>query len=108
MWILVMRAAEFPLQVAPYGLVVGVFRSGGDTLTGAIIEFVCLWVFSLPLTWLSANVWHLPFVMIFAISKLAEDTPKLVMSLIHFFRKKWIRPVTPEGKAGLSAYLKSE
>ena len=108
MWILVMRAAEFPLQVAPYGFVVGVFRSGGDTLTGAIFEFVCLWIFSLPLTWLAANIWHLPFVMIFAISKLAEDTPKLVMCLIHFCRKKWIRPVTPEGKAGLAAYLKSE
>ena len=97
-------ALEMPLRNIPYIQIVGVFRSGGDTLYGMFCDVSTLWVLAVPVAYLAANVWHLPFVWVFIIAYLTEDIPKAVLCLQRFFSKKWLKPVTPEGIRGLEKW----
>ncbi len=105
MAILLIYALEVPFRNIPYVQVVGVFRSGGDTFRGMIYDLVCLWILAIPATYLSAYVFHWPFPIVFAVLYLMEDLPKCILCLRYFHSRKWLRPVTAEGKAGLKAYL---
>ena len=102
--ILVLRVLEYPLQMACYALVVGVYRGGGNTLTVMILELICLWAISIPVTWVCANILHLPFAWVFLISRAAEDLPKYVYIRWNYHQGKWLKPVTKEGIEGLAAY----
>ena len=95
---------ELPLRNIGYIQVVGIFRSGGDTVYGMICDVGGLWVFAIPAAALAAVVFHLPFLWVFIIAYLAEDLPKAVICLHRYFSKRWIKPVTEEGLAGLDAY----
>lgn len=99
---------EMAVRNTPYIQLVGVFRSGGDTLPGMIFEGASLWLISIPLTYLAANWLQLPFLGVVAVAYLGEDIPKLTMCMIRFLSKKWLKPVTPEGKAGLEAFRREE
>ncbi|MBQ3179203.1 MAG: MATE family efflux transporter [Clostridia bacterium] len=102
--LLMVYALEIPLRNIPYIQIVGVFRSGGDTTTGVLYDLSCLWGLSLPVTLLTAFVLKLPFVAVFAIMYISEDVIKSFLCLRHFRSTGWIRPVTPEGKAGLEVW----
>ncbi len=95
---------EMPVRNTPYIQLVGVFRSGGDTLPGMIYEGASLWLISIPLTYVAANVLHLPFLAVVAAAYLGEDIPKLTLCMRRFLSLKWLKPVTAEGKAGLEAF----
>ena len=97
-----------PVRNTPYIQLVGVFRSGGDTLPGMIYEGCALWLVSIPLTLLAAHWLHLPFLAVVAVAYLGEDIPKLLLCLRRFRSGKWLKPVTPEGRAGLEAYRKEK
>jgi len=99
---------EMPVRNLPYLQMVGVFRSGGDTLRGMIYELGSLWLISIPLTWAAASWLHLPFVAVVAVAYLGEDLPKMLLCLRHFVSGRWLMPVTPEGRAGLEAYRKEK
>ena len=88
----------------PYITVVGIFRSGGDTTMGTIVELVVLWCFSVPMTFIAATVWKLPFLAVYAIMYLCEDIPKSIFFLIYWRSGKWIRPVTEAGVNGLKEF----
>lgn len=95
--ILIIYASELMLRLIPYMTIVGIFRSGGDTLRGMIYDFTCLWLFSLPLTFVAAFVLHLPFPVVFAVMLYAEDIIKVFLCIHHFRSGKWVRPVTLAG-----------
>ena len=99
-------AIELPLRNIPYIQIVGIYRSGGDTLYGMLCDVGTLWVFAVPVAYLAANVWHLPFVWVYMLAYLTEDIPKVVICLQRFFSKKWLKPVTPEGIEGLAEWRK--
>ena len=99
---------EVSFRNISYVQVVGVFRSGGDTLTGMFFDLGALWLISIPLTLLAANVLHLPFLGVVMCAYLGEDIPKSLLSIRHFRSMKWLRPVTPEGQAGLEAWRREE
>lgn len=88
----------------PYVQIVGVFRSGGETMRGMLFDLSALWCVSIPAAWLCANVFHLPFVLVVAAAYLGEDVPKAAMCLHYFKSKKWLKPVTKEGQEGLRLY----
>ena len=95
---------EYCFRNISYVQVVGVFRSGGDTLTGMIFDLASLWVVAIPLALLSARVLHLSFLGVVILAYLGEDIPKSILCLIHFKSMRWLKPVTEEGRAGLKAY----
>lgn len=88
----------------PYLTVVGIFRPGGDTMTGMVIELVVLWLFSVPVTFLMANVFGLPFLTVYIIMYLAEDLPKSMIFFLYYRSCKWLRPVTDAGVKALEEF----
>lgn len=92
----------------PYVQIVGVFRSGGETVRGMLFDLLCLWCVSIPVAWLSANVLHLPFVLVVAAAYLGEDIPKAALCLRYFKSRQWLKPVTREGQEGLRRYWEEQ
>lgn len=103
-WVLVIYSVWIIVRNVPYLTVVGIFRPGGDTAMGMIIEIGALWCFSVPITFLAANVWHLPFLTVYAIMYLCEDIPKAIFFYLYWRSGKWIRPVTEAGVQGLKEF----
>ena len=106
--IAIVYAATMPMRNFQYVIITGIFRSGGDTKTGLRYDLLCLWGIAVPAAIVMAFVLKLPFVMVYALSIVFEDTPKLVLCLKHFLSKKWIMPVTETGKAALEEYKKEK
>jgi len=89
-----------------YVQIVGVFRSGGDSFCGMLYDLGSIWLVSIPLTLLAANVLHLPFIAIVMVAYLGEDIPKSILCLWHFKTGRWLKPVTPEGREALDRFRK--
>lgn len=95
--IMIIYAVAFPFRIMPYLEVVAIFRSGGDTVTGAKFELFCLWALSVPATLIAVYLFKVPFVVAYMIMYIFEDIPKNIFSFKFYFSKKWIKPVTQEG-----------
>lgn len=106
--IAIVYAITMPTRNFQYVIITGVFRSGGDTKTGLRYDLLCLWGIAVPAAVIMAFVLKLPFVMVYALSIVFEDMPKLILCLRHFLSKKWIMPVTETGKAALADYKKEK
>ena len=99
---------ELPLRNIPYIQIVGIFRSGGDTVIGMVCDVGSLWVLAIPAAAVASKVFGLPFNTVFMIAYLAEDIPKAIMCITRYLSKKWIKPVTSEGIAGLEEWKNSK
>ena len=99
-WIIVRNVA--------YITVVGIFRPGGDTSFGMIVELFVLWGFSVPMTYIAANVLHLPFLLVYVVMFLCEDIPKSLIFIPYWRSGRWVKPVTEAGCAGLAKLLSEE
>ena len=104
--VIIFCCLEVPFRNITYVQVVGVFRSGGDTVHSMLYDMGSLWLVSVPAAFLAANVFHAPFLGVVAAAYLGEDIPKSLLCLRHFRTKRWLKPVTAEGIAGLEAYRK--
>lgn len=99
--LMIIYACAFPMRMFSYLQVVSVFRSAGDTVTGAKFDLISLWALSVPATLISVYVFKVPFIAAFAIMYIFEDIPKTIMCLKYYLSKKWIKPVTKEGQQAL-------
>ena len=105
MSIMAFYAFEFTIRQVPFLMIVGIFRSGGDTVTGVKYDLLTLWGLSIPATLIAVYVLKVPFTVAFAVMYIFEDYIKSIMCLKYYKSMKWIKPVTSEGKDGLSEYL---
>lgn len=73
--------------------IVGVFRAGGDTKFGLILDIASMWLFSIILAALGAFVfqWSVPVVYLFIMS---DELVKLPFSFWRYRSKKWLKNVT--------------
>ena len=92
--IIIIYAAEMCFRNIPYTMICAVFRSGGDSFTGAKYDIICLWLLAIPITFVAAFWLKLPFPLVMLTEYLVEDVPKCIMCLKHFKSRKWIKPVT--------------
>ena len=105
--LMIIYSCAFPMRMFSYLQVVSVFRSAGDTVTGAKYDLISLWALSVPATLIAVYFFKVPFIAAFAIMYIFEDIPKTIMCLKFYLSKKWIKPVTKEGREALSQ-MKSE
>lgn len=103
--IMIIYACELPVRLIPYIQVVGIFRSGGDTVNGVKYDLFCLWCLSVPATLIAVHVFNAPFVVAFAIMYIFEDYFKTFLCLRHYRSYKWIKPVTDEGASALKKFM---
>ena len=80
------------------------YRSPGDAAYGTILEITFMWLMVLPFVYLTGMVWHAPFLIIFACCYIDEPI-RFVLMQRHMYSGKWIKPVTPEGRAALPGFM---
>ena len=91
--VLAICALEMVLHNVPAILVMGIFRAGGDTRYGLIIDCITMYLIGLPLTMLSGLYLHWSVPMTYLVMYLSEDIVKCAAYLLHYRSGKWIRPV---------------
>ncbi len=97
--------AEYGIRNIPYIQIVGIFRPGGDTAIGLRYDGICLWGISMPLTVVAAFVLKWPAPAVFATMLLAEDIVKGIMCIRRYKSRKWLKPITQEGREALAEFL---
>lgn len=75
--------------------IVGILRSGGDTLFSLLLDVGTLWIVGVPATGLAALVFHWPLEWVYACTFL-EEIVKIAGGLPHFKQKKWMNVLTQE------------
>ena len=78
----------------PYTLVCGVFRAGGDTKSGLIIDAVNLYGLGIPAVLITGLLLKTEFIIIIMAMFIFEDTLKTILCIKHFRSKKWIKQLT--------------
>ncbi|MBO4934910.1 MAG: MATE family efflux transporter [Clostridia bacterium] len=73
--------------------IVGVFRAGGDTRMGLLLDVGTLWFICLPLGFLAAFVWNLDVKWVFIIL-ISDELLKFPIVLWRFSSMKWLNNVT--------------
>jgi Na+-driven multidrug efflux pump len=91
--LLVIFAIDAVVRYIPYVEVVGIFRAGGDTKMGLIIDLLCHYLFITPAVVLCGLVFKLPFITTYIIMLAVDDVSKLVISIPYYRTMKWIKPV---------------
>lgn len=87
---IIMRGLMFAFDAFNMTSVVGVFRSGGDTLFAMFMDVGFLWLLALPLGWMAVLVWHLPFWAVY-LCILTEPVCKAIVGVIRLMSNKWLR-----------------
>jgi len=100
---LVLYVFTAPMRTANY-IQVNMYRAGGETKAGMFLEVGGIWIFGVPLVCLTGLVWGAPFIIIFLMIYV-EDMVKLFIEPVYLFSARWIKPVTPQGKAELEAFF---
>lgn len=78
-----------------------IYRAGGESRVGTFIELGAIWLVTVPLVLLTGLVFHAPFVVVF-IASMFEEFVKLPIELKYLLSRRWIKPVTEQGRAALA------
>lgn len=87
----VMLISSFFLWVRAFNAVnvVGVLRSGGDTMFSMLLDLGVMWLVGVPLALLTGLVLHWPLPAVYLITQL-EECVKVCIGLPRFLSKRWI------------------
>lgn len=73
----------------------GIFVAGGDSKFGFWCDIIVMWGIIIPLTFLSAFVWHLPPITLFVFICL-DEVLKMPIALIRYRQFKWLNNITQD------------
>ena len=90
---LMVLMVSYPFKSFNMCIIVGVCRSGGDTIFAAIMDVLTLWVVALPIGYITALVLGLEPWMAYAFI-LAEEPIKTIMGFIRLRSQRWLHDVT--------------
>ncbi len=76
-------------------VIVGIFRSGGDTKFALVLELGSVWIIGVPLAFLGAFLWKLPVYWVVVLVSL-EEVVKAVIGLPRVISKKWAKNMVDE------------
>jgi Na+-driven multidrug efflux pump len=81
-------------------MICGIFRAGGDTKAGCILDLLGLYGFGIPAVLIVGLIIRPTlFVWLIATMFIAEDTVKGILCVRHFRSRKWIKQLTRQEKA---------
>ena len=87
--ILIVVAAFMWLRAMNIVLILGVFRSGGDTRFGLFLDGIIIWILGVPLAYLAAFWLHLPVYLVY-VFVMSEEITKFVLGTRRYLTKRWI------------------
>ncbi len=102
--LIIVYSAELPVRTLGFTFIVGVLRSGGDTFTAAKMDLGSLWLASLPATLIAVYLLKLPFIACYIVMFIFEDYIKILLCARYYKTRRWIKPVTEEGKQALERF----
>jgi len=98
-WAMVVMCLGFWIKVFNMTAIQGILRAGGDSRFCLGMDMVALWMVGLPLTWIAAFVWELPFTLVYAMV-LSEEMIKAVGVSWRVKRGYWLANLAePEERA---------
>lgn len=75
-----------------YNNIVGILRSGGDTLAGLILDMGSVWLIGVPMAFLGSMVLGLPIYVTFAMVYM-EEFVKMIFSEARVLKLKWANTI---------------
>ena len=90
---LLIVAAAMPFRAMLYSSVVGILRGGGDVHVALLIDVLPMYLFGIPLAWLTAFVWKLPAQYVYGCLAL-EEVVKNIFAAKRIASKRWVRNIT--------------
>ena len=82
-------------QVINTLLIASLFRCGGDSKYGMILDIVSMWGFAVPLGLISAFVLKLPPIIVYALM-CTDEFAKMPFAIWHYKKGNWIKNLTRE------------
>ncbi len=79
------------------------YRAAGESVFGTVLEITCLFLISVPATWIAGMNLHLPFLAVFSFVY-TDEILRLIVELRYTSTGKWIKPVTEQGQAAIPAF----
>lgn len=76
-------------------LIAGVFRAGGDSRFGLICDTIDMWLYAVPLGFLSAFVFKLPVLWVYFLL-CTDEFVKWPWVIRHYRSSKWLKNITRE------------
>lgn len=73
-------------------IIIGTFRSGGDTLFSMILEVSCVWLIGVPLAFFGGFILKYPVYLVVAMVSLEEVT-KVILGTPRVISKKWAKRI---------------
>lgn len=90
---LIVYALYMPFKMFNYINVVGILRSGGDTVVCFLIDTSGVWFIGIPMAFIGGLVLKQPIYVVYAMV-MAEEVYKAVVGYIRYRQKKWLRNLT--------------
>lgn len=81
------------------------FRAAGDSAFGSIMELTFMFLMVQPVIHIANDVFHAPFLLVFALCYVDEPIRYVIMQA-HMYSRRWIKPVSREGRATIDAFRK--
>ncbi|HEY1405212.1 MAG TPA: MATE family efflux transporter [Spirochaetota bacterium] len=91
--ILKVYACYLPVSMFTMMSVVGILRSGGDTIFCLVMDLIAVYLIGMPLAFAGVYVWKLPIAFIYGLV-LSQEIFKSVILLSRFSSRKWMRNLT--------------
>lgn len=85
--------AATPSKMFNYVTVVGILRSGGDTVFSFLLDFCCVWFYGIPMAYLGGILLKQPIEIVYAMV-MSEEVVKMFFSAIRYKQKKWLKNLT--------------
>lgn len=83
-------AAYMPIRMLNTLIVVGILRSGGDTVFTAVIDGLGVWLVGVPLAFLTGLAWGWPIWWVYA-AIMIEEAVKFIFGFWRTLSKKWLK-----------------
>ena len=92
-WMLIISIPNVFGQSLNTMLICGIYRAGGDTKFGMIMDMIVMWLYGVLMGYLSAFVFKLPPMVVYLIM-FFDEIVKMPAVVRHYFKRNWLRNIT--------------
>jgi putative MATE family efflux protein len=92
-YIMLVMIFSLPIRSMNLILLIGILRSGGDTIYAFFIDAGVIWMIGVPLAYIGAFIFRLPIHWVY-LMVVTEEIVKMSLGLIRFFKGRWIHTLT--------------